>query len=68
LKHLCWAMPLADSGSWLGHINILRRAEAAAIPVDEIPAEEPDKVIKLKFREHIEESLTKQNKADNEEK
>jgi hypothetical protein len=68
LKHLCWAMPPADSGSWLGHVNILKRAEEATVhPEDGLPAEEPAKIIKLRFREHIEQSLSKQDKADNEE-
>jgi hypothetical protein len=65
LKHLCWAMPPADNGSWLAHINVLRRAEQAVV-VDEIPAEEPAKIIKLRFRDHIEEVLSKQDESDNE--
>lgn len=69
LKHLCWAMPPADSGTWLGHINILDRAkESTETPPAEKPAEQPTKVIKLRFREHIEESLAQQDKIDKEKK
>jgi Family of unknown function (DUF6064) len=65
LKHLCWAMPPADSGSWLAHINVLKRAEQNAS--DEAPpVEEPAKIIKLKFRDHIEEVLSKKDESDNE--
>jgi hypothetical protein len=64
LKHLCWAMPPADSGSWLAHINVLKRVEQSAS--DEAPpVEEPAKIIKLKFRDHIEEVLSKKDESDN---
>jgi hypothetical protein len=64
LKHLCWAMPPADSGSWLAHINVLRRAEQIAV-TDDHPPEAPAKPIKLRFRDHIEEVLSKQDESDN---
>jgi|tagenome__1003787_1003787.scaffolds.fasta_scaffold20913880_2 hypothetical protein len=67
LKHLCWAMPPADSGSWLAHIDVLKRAEQTMVQ-DDRPVEEPAKVIKLRFRDHIEQALSKQDKNDNEEK
>ena len=67
LKHLCWAMPPADSGSWLAHINVLKRAKLTVVK-DERPVEEPAKIIKLRFRDHIEEALSKQDKSDNDEK
>jgi hypothetical protein len=67
LKHLCWAMPPADSGSWLAHINVLKRAKLTVLK-DERPVEEPAKIIKLRFRDHIEEALSKQDKSDNDEK
>jgi hypothetical protein len=67
LKHRCWAMPPADSGSWLAHINVLKREEQTAVK-DDRPVEEPTKTIKLRFRDHIEEALSKQDKSDNEEK
>jgi hypothetical protein len=60
-------MPPADSGSWLAHIDILKRAKLTVVK-DERPAEEPAKIIKLRFRDHIEEALSKQDKSDNEEK
>ncbi|MGY3620888.1 hypothetical protein [Bradyrhizobium sp. USDA 10063] len=64
LRHLCWAMPPADGGSWLAHIDVLRRSEQSA--VDEAPpAEEPTKIIKLKFRDHIEEVLSRQDESSN---
>jgi len=65
LKHLCWAMPPADSGSWLAHINVLKRAEQAAAS-ETPPAEEPTNIIKLKFRDHIEEVLSKNDESGNE--
>jgi hypothetical protein len=65
LKHLCWAMPPADGGSWLAHINVLKRAELATV-VEVPPAEEPAKIIKLRFRDHIAEVLSKQDESDNE--
>jgi hypothetical protein len=67
LKHLCWAMPPADSGSWLAHINVLKRVEQTVVQEGR-PVEEPTKIIKLRFRDHIEEALSKQDKRDNEEK
>jgi len=60
LKHLCWAMPPADRSSWLAHINVLKRAELGAVEVAP-PVEEPKKIIKLKFRDHIEEALSKKD-------
>lgn len=66
LKHLCWAMPPVDGGSWLAHINVLTRAEQIVSNV--APAvEEPAKVIKLKFRDHIDEVISRQDKSDNKE-
>jgi hypothetical protein len=64
LKHLCWAMPPADSSSWLAHINVLKRVEQSAA-TDDRPTEEPSKPIKLRFRDHIEEVLSKQDGGDN---
>ncbi|MGM5025100.1 hypothetical protein AB8B02_02640 [Tardiphaga sp. 862_B3_N4_1] len=66
LKHLCWAMPPADDGFWLAHINIVERAKQAEAKPR--APEEPAKVIKLKFRDHIEESLIQQNQADKDKK
>jgi hypothetical protein len=65
LKHLCWAMPPADHSSWLAHIDVLKRAEHSAID-ESPPVEEPAKVIKLKFRDHVEEVLSKKDESDNE--
>lgn len=66
LKHVCWAMPPADEGSWLGHINVVERARRTQ--AEPRPAEEPAKVIKLKFREHIEEALVQQDQSDEDKK
>ncbi|MDO8879060.1 MAG: hypothetical protein Q7V40_23540, partial [Pseudolabrys sp.] len=65
LQHLCWAMPPADQGDWLAHINILRRAAQSGVsPTDGKPPEAPSPEIKLRFKEHIEESLIEKNKSD----
>src|SRR5258708_39901527 len=64
LKDLCWAMPPSDSGSWLSHINVLRRAEQIAV-TDDHPPEASAKPIKLRFRDHIEEVLSKQDESNN---
>jgi hypothetical protein len=43
---------------------VLRRAEQIAV-TDDHPVEEPAKPIKLRFRDHIEEVLSKQDESDN---
>ncbi|HTC99689.1 MAG TPA: hypothetical protein VK734_18300 [Bradyrhizobium sp.] len=64
LNHLCWAMPPADHGPWLAHIDVLKRAAQSKIE-EAPPVEEPTKVIKLKFRDHVAEVLSKQDESNN---
>jgi hypothetical protein len=65
LQHLCWAMPPADAGDWLAHINIIERAsKTSSPPVAPTPSEEPAGKLKLQFREHIEESLANEAAPD----
>jgi hypothetical protein len=61
LGHLCWAMPAADGESWLAHTNVLYRLARSQIAVEpEVPPER----VKLKFKDQIEEALTKSDEAD----
>jgi hypothetical protein len=65
LQHLCWAMPPADEGTWLAHIDIMdRAAKSGTTPADGKPPEPPATEIKLRFKEHIEETLVEKNKTD----
>ena len=65
LEHLCWAMPPADGGDWLAHIDIReRRALEAAKPPDTDVTSPHRTLLKLRFKEHIEEGL--QSDVDNE--
>ena len=58
VEHLCWAMPPAEDGDWLAHVDIRERRTSEAVkPVDsEISSASPT-TIKLRFKEHIEEVL-----------
>lgn len=56
LGHLCWGVPSAEGGDWLAHTNVLRRHEAADT---EMKPEAPAKNLGLRFKNHIEEALTK---------
>ena len=53
LTHLCWAMPEAGRNSWLARTNVLRRLGTATL----VPEAAPTAAVRLRFREHIEESL-----------
>jgi len=66
LAHLCWTMPPADEGDWLAHRDILRHISASIQPEqNEIAqAERPTKSLTLRFKEHIEEALSKEKKDD----
>lgn len=59
LEHLCWAMPPADEGDWLAHIDVLKRKSGgeSSHPTPR-PVEPPSSTITLRFREHIEERLS----------
>lgn len=62
LGHLCWGMPNARDDIWLARTNVLRRAAARE---DIIPPEPATSSAKLKFKEHIEESLReRENEQD----
>lgn len=56
LNHLCWAMPSADSGDWLAHTDIMKRAAITEIQSARV---ESTKKSNLRFREHIEDALNK---------
>lgn len=56
LQHLCWAMPSSDDQEWLAHINVLRRAASSGV-YRELEAR-PEKSLRLRFKEHIEEALS----------
>jgi hypothetical protein len=70
LEHICWAMPPADDGDWLAHRDILRHAATPATTqpeqqqAPERTEEEAAKALKLRFQEHIEKTLSDQNKKD----
>lgn len=70
LEHLVSAMPPADDGDWLAYRDVLHHATSAislqpeAPPPTEPAAGPPSDGLNLRFQEHIEESLSKQNKKD----
>lgn len=55
LTHLCWGMPEAGRNSWLARTNVLRRLGAAEVHAD--APEAPSPAVVLRFRDHIEEEL-----------
>jgi hypothetical protein len=59
LSHLCWAMPPADDGFWLAHVNVLERIAKKNMEPKE--PEAPSATVKLRFKESIEEALSKQD-------
>lgn len=65
LSHLCWAMPPADEGEWLAHVDVIERVAAKETKEREKPAAAPAPIIKLRFREHVEESLVEENQDKN---
>jgi hypothetical protein len=62
LSHLCWAMPPADEGDWLAHINIMERIAAASASPKQ--PEAPSPTLKLRFKEGVEEALSKSDQDD----
>jgi hypothetical protein len=66
LAHLCWTMPPADDGDWLAYRDVLRHISTSIQPEqDQIPhPERPTKLLALRFKEHIEEALSKKKKDD----
>jgi hypothetical protein len=55
LTHLCWGMPEAGRNSWLARTNVLRRLGPAEVRAD--PTDAPAPAVVLRFRDHIEEEL-----------
>jgi hypothetical protein len=65
LSHLCWAVPPADEGEWLAHIDVLRSAAASGPPAAELPpAKTIDPKSRIRFKAHIEEELEKQKRRE----
>jgi hypothetical protein len=70
LEHLCWTMPPADEGNWLAHRDILHHLAIAAPtqpgqqPESHPAHASPPKSLTLRFKEHIEEALSKEKKDD----
>lgn len=59
-SHLCWGMPSARSEEWLARVNILRRWKEGGEPVAQTP---PPKPMCLRFKEHIEAAINKEEAA-----
>lgn len=55
LTHLCWGMPEAGRNSWLARTNVLSRLG----PVEAAPVDVPAPAVVLRFRDHIEQALRK---------
>lgn len=62
LQHLCWTMPSSDGQEWLGHVNVLRRAASSGVFKESNPR--ASKPLSLRFKEHIEESISIRSKTD----
>lgn len=56
LAHLCWGMPKASEDVWLARTNVIRRAE---MNEKIVPIEKADVKAKVRFRDHIEETVLK---------
>lgn len=56
LTHLCWGMPEAGRNSWLARTNIINRLGSA---IETVASETPTPAVVLRFRDHIEEALRK---------
>ncbi|NSX33617.1 hypothetical protein HTK96_09580 [Brevundimonas vesicularis] len=56
-------MPKATRDEWLARINVIERAARNSGTAKE--PEAPTKAMRLRFREHIEESLQKSEDSDN---
>ena len=55
LGHLVWGMPNAEEDFWLARTNVIRRARESEVVV---PSEAPTKATELKFRDHVEGTLS----------
>lgn len=56
LTHLCWGMPEAGRNSWLARTNIMNRLGPV---MEAVAPETPAPAVVLRFRDHIEEALRK---------
>jgi hypothetical protein len=66
LDHLCWAMPPADEGDWLAHVDVMKRVkETSAKQIEHKVINAPSPTIKLRFKEHIEDQLSSEKKDGN---
>lgn len=61
LTHVCWAAPAKHEKQWLGFENIFRRVAEEGAPITPPTTSPPDPKSKLRFKEHIEETLEKKN-------
>ncbi|MBB4086264.1 hypothetical protein [Sphingomonas carotinifaciens] len=61
LTHLCWGMPEAGRNSWLARANVLSRLG----PIEVVPVDVPTSGLVLRFRDHIEEALRKNDHESN---
>ena len=61
LTHLCWGMPEAGRNSWLARTNVLSRLG----PIEDALPETPAPAVVLRFRDHIEEALRKDEDESN---
>lgn len=72
LEHLVWAMPPADDGDWLAYRDVLHHATSTiSVQPDQAPSPQPAEAppsegLNLRFQEHIEQALSKQDKKDDE--
>jgi len=65
LEHLCWAMPPADGDDYLALIDVLKRQSGRELPPPgQSPTEPPNPLIKLRFKDHIEEQILEENKKE----
>lgn len=61
LTHLCWGMPEHSRNNWLARTNVLNRLG----PTEVAPSETPAPAVVLRFRDHIEDSLRKDEDETN---
>jgi hypothetical protein len=69
LDHLCWAMPPADEGDYLALIDVLKRQSGRELsPPAPFPTEPPTPLIRLRFKDHIEEQILEKKKKEEDKK
>jgi hypothetical protein len=59
LTHVCWGMPHAEEDTFLAHFNILRRVLSLGLDetIDATGPAKPDPSQKVKFKDHLDESI-----------